>query len=189
MAEIPVEKKSGVAWWVWLLPLLLIALLLWWILDRDDPVETAVAPIASAEAPVVDPLTTPPPVAGTVGTEPAAPAAGPITDIATITGAADATALIGRQVTLTGVPVPAMAGDRTFWVGEGDRRLFVLLPELQPGRPTEDSINVNQGQTVTVSGTLRRAQEMMSGQPIEGLPAGTEVILVADRAEVVTRAG
>ena len=44
MAEIPVEKRSGIPGWVWLLLLLLLlALLAWWLLsDDDDEVETAV---------------------------------------------------------------------------------------------------------------------------------------------------
>lgn len=36
MAEIPVEKKSGKSWLWILLPLLLLGLLLWWILDDDS---------------------------------------------------------------------------------------------------------------------------------------------------------
>ena len=37
MAEIPVEKRSGIPPWVWiLLALLLVGLLAWWLLDDDD---------------------------------------------------------------------------------------------------------------------------------------------------------
>lgn len=36
MAEIPVKKKSGVPFWVWLILLVIIALLAWWILADDD---------------------------------------------------------------------------------------------------------------------------------------------------------
>ena len=40
MATIPVEKKTSTPVWLWLLPLLLLALLAWFLLNRDDD-ETA----------------------------------------------------------------------------------------------------------------------------------------------------
>ncbi len=41
MATIPVEKKAGAPWWLWLLGLLLLALLIWFFfLRNDDEVET-----------------------------------------------------------------------------------------------------------------------------------------------------
>lgn len=179
MAEIPVEKKAGVPWWVWLLGALLLLGLLWWLLGSNDREATETAAVAPVETPVaMEPLP------GTI-----APAAdtGPITDLAMITGAADPAALTGRQVQLTGVPVPEVPGDRTFLVGEGANRLFVFLPEDAPGLPTEDSVNVNPGQRVNLSGTLQPAQTTMNGRPVEGLPAGTTTMLVADRVDVVAR--
>lgn len=57
MAEIPLEKKSGIPGWVWLLlALLLAALLLWWLLADDEEVAVvendtvAAAPIVPAAA-------------------------------------------------------------------------------------------------------------------------------------------
>jgi hypothetical protein len=60
MAEIPVERKSGAPWWLWLIGLLLIIAVLWFWLgraDRDRTVgastpEAATAPASSvANAP------------------------------------------------------------------------------------------------------------------------------------------
>ena len=61
MAEIPVEKKSGIPGWVWLLLLLLLlALLAWWLLGSDDDeVETTVVDndaVAADVATVAAPL-------------------------------------------------------------------------------------------------------------------------------------
>ena len=55
MATIPVEKKAGAPWWLWLLGLLLLALLIWFFFLRGDDDDVAVvddveqvAPVASA---------------------------------------------------------------------------------------------------------------------------------------------
>lgn len=51
MAEIPVEKKSSMAWLWILLALLLLGLLLWWLLGNDDDADVAVVddPIEAVE--------------------------------------------------------------------------------------------------------------------------------------------
>lgn len=191
MAEIPVEKKSGMPLWAWLLLAAVALLLLIWILADNDPepVEAVAVPpaVTSVEQPAVEPTG-----AAAAGAAPAAiggdaAAAGPITDLAVLTGTADLTPMIGRQVQLTSVPVTAMAGDRTFFVGEGSNRLFVLLPETRAGLPTEDSVNVNQGQRVTLSGTLRSAADAVAGTPVEGMPTGTQAMLVADSVQITSR--
>lgn len=197
MAEIPVERKSGMPWWVWLvLAALAIALLIWIFADDDrEAYETAaVAPVAVAPV-STDPVGTVDPVDNTAaatatGTPPPGAQAGttgPITDLAALTAGGDMSAMVGRQVNLTAVPVTQMAGDRTFFVGEGSNRLFVILPEGRPGMPTEDSINVNQGQRVTVSGTIQPAQGSMSGAKIEGLPADAQAVLVAESIQIASR--
>ena len=60
MADIDIERKRGVPWWVWLLALLLVALLVWLLLgamDDDDDIEpvdpVAPAVVAPADSPVV----------------------------------------------------------------------------------------------------------------------------------------
>ena len=52
MATIPVEKKAGVPWWLWLLGLLLLALLIWFFFLRDND-EVAVVDDTEAVVPVV----------------------------------------------------------------------------------------------------------------------------------------
>lgn len=36
MANIDIEKKSGMSMWAWLIPLLIIIALLWWFMSRGD---------------------------------------------------------------------------------------------------------------------------------------------------------
>ena len=68
MAEIPVEKKSSLAWlWV-LLGLILAALILWWLLSGDD--EPEAAGVAGEQT-----------VAGSTIDQPAAAGAGALTSI------------------------------------------------------------------------------------------------------------
>ena len=168
MAEIPVEKKGGMPWWVWLLLALLVAALLWWLLgDDDEPEQVAAAPYEEVAAPADAELitTAPADVGATAGTM-AAGNAGPITDLAAISGATAAAAVAGRQVELNSVPVLEMVSDAGFYVGSSPAdRVYVLLDEQKtPNQPGEGRVNVNKGQTIGLSGTVRSAAD--------GAPAG-----------------
>lgn len=185
MAEIPVERKSGgIPWWVWLLLAALIVGLLIWMFSGDDEAETAAAP-ATAPAVVAPAVETPAPV----GTDVAA--AGPITDLATITGAAGLTSMVGREVQLSGVPVQAVVGDRTFWVGtnEGQRALVVLNEEPTPAQPgVEGRYDVNAGQVIDLTGTIRNINDpAFASGPIEGLPSGQTAVIHAQTLNIVSR--
>jgi hypothetical protein len=80
----------------------------------------------------------------------------PITDVAAIADAKDASSLVGRPVRLDGVPVAAVIADRGFWLGgpraastRGSRRAWT---RARPnGRWTSDK-----GQQRTVSGTVEK---------------------------------
>jgi hypothetical protein len=66
MADIDVQRRSGPSWWAWLLALAALAVLLWlvlaWLGDDD---EAEVAAVDPAAAPVVIPVDTGMPAAGT----------------------------------------------------------------------------------------------------------------------------
>lgn len=184
MAEIPLEKKGGIPWWVWLLLALLVAALLWWLLDdRDEPEQVAaapyeqVAPAADADAVGATPTTTAPaPGAGA--------ASGPITDLAAIAGAAASGEIVGRQVELNGVPVLEMVSDAGFYIGSSPaQRVYVLLDEQKtPNQPGEGRVNVNKGQTVGLSGTVRSAAEGVPSGLV--LPQGVERYIWANSVTV-----
>lgn len=56
MAEIPVHKKSSLAWLWWLLGLLLLALLLWWLLSDDDERDVVAEPVATEQVVPLEPV-------------------------------------------------------------------------------------------------------------------------------------
>ena len=192
MAEIPVEKKNGTPWWVWLLLGLLLLGLLWWLLSDDDEVEAVdtAAPVAvetdtgsvSDDTAMVGATA----AGAAAGTAVGATAGGPITDLATIIGATD-DSLVGREVRLTGVTAGAVPEDAGFYVtGAGGERVWVVLEEVRtPNTPIEGRVDVDQGDTVDIVGTLRSDPAARTGAAIPGptapLPDGVERYIYATR--------
>lgn len=152
MTEIPIERKSkgGVPWWVWLLIGLVIAAVLWWLLTgRDnDRVTPAPAAVTQAELATTEPTD--------VGQDTAA--AGPITDLGTLASSNDRE-VVGRRVRLTNVPAGEVPADAGFWItGDNGAREYVILHEVRtPSTPIEGKIDVNQGDRLDVTGTVRSA--------------------------------
>lgn len=171
MAEIPVEKKSGVNWLAWLLLLLGILALLWFLFSQDDDRDEVVAEPAVVEQPAVVDTTT----AATAGAITTLPAlmAGPLTGMA------------GRQVQLTGVPVESVTGDEAFYIGDSaTNRAYVLFNELPtPNTAQEGNVDVNEDSTVTLSGTVMNASDAPAGKTI---PSGVEAFIMADSVDVVS---
>jgi hypothetical protein len=188
--EIPVQKKSSVPWWLWLIAGLLLLGLIWWLVaslggDSDDVQAAAApeAPPAVAAAPYAEE-----PAQAAAAPTPAGPQE-PITDLTTVFEAADRRALIGREFQLSDVDVLDVVGDRTFWVGEGDRHVFAALREVPPpGWPTDADININSRQTVSIRGTVADASSGdLNGRALQNMPPGTDIVLFAQTAEVLTR--
>jgi hypothetical protein len=151
MARIPVERKQGIPGWLWpllgLVVLVLVGLFLW-SLSQDRQVAGPATTGAGAPAAKRAPTAAAPP----------APAAGaPIADVPI--GQPDKlAALAGKSVQLTNAKVQDVVGDKTFWVGPSDtQRLFVFLEEDGTARQNvEGKVDVNQGQTVTIDGEIRK---------------------------------
>ncbi|MFT4935543.1 MAG: hypothetical protein ACI9LT_002245 [Pseudoalteromonas distincta] len=186
MAEIKVERK-GLPWWAWLIMALIAIALIWWVVaetgdDGDD--------LAAPDVTIVD--TVPAPV---MPMEPAAGGeAGAVTDIDTLLDAEDPAALVGRQVRLEGVQVLEMVGDATFWVGRGgDDRAFVILDEQIPSPPpeVEGRVNVNAGQTVDITGSVRAGGDLPGGDVLDkgdrNAVDGRPIYIWAQSATVATR--
>lgn len=91
----------------------------------------------------------------------------------------------GQRVTLRAVEIQSVVGDRTFWIGRGDRRALVVIPEdgaQGSGRETRERFRP--GQLVTVSGSVPQSRDVPAG--VDG--ADREAILEAgDRVVVATR--
>jgi len=179
MTQIPIEKKSGTAWWIWLIvAAIVIALLIWLFAGRDggnDAVQTSAATAAPA---AIDNSAG----AGAVaGNDAAVPSNGaPITDLATLLNG-PANAVVGRQVRLTNVPAGSVPADAGFWItGEGGKREYVILHEVRtPNTPIEGKIDVNKGDHLDIVGTVRSAADGVPKDaaipgPTKPLPAGVE---------------
>ena len=89
----------------------------------------------------------------------------------------------GREVNLTGVPVSALAGDSTFYIGTAPNRVLVVLEDLGesqsgPGTGADGRFNVDNGDTVSIRGTVRAFDPAMRG---------TSSLADADRTEAMGR--
>ena len=190
MTEIPIEKKGGAAWWIWLiLAAIVIALLIWLFAGRDggnDAVQTSATTTAPA---VADSAAGAGAVPG--NNAPASADGAPITDLATLlNGPADA--VVGRQVRLTNVAAGSVPADAGFWItGEGGKREYVILHEVRrPNTPIEGKIDVDQGDHLDIVGTVRSAAEGVPSDaaipgPTKPLPTGVDQYI---DAQSVTKA-
>ena len=80
----------------------------------------------------------------------------------------DLSAMAGQAVALDRVRVTSLTGDSTFTVGEGAQRTVVVLESLGeaqsgPGDGSDGAFDVNEGDTVTINGTIRAFQRGMRG--------------------------
>ena len=189
MAEMRIQRKSRAPWWLWLLPFVLLLALIWWLASvLADGEDDRIAGAAGLEDPVAVA-----PAAGAPAPQGAA-AGEPITDLAAITGAADARALAGREVRLSGARVGRMIGDATFWIGSGQKRVLVILDQVIPSEPrtVEGRVNVNSGQSVDIQGRLRAADDAppdgVLGAEGRRLLAGQQAYIWADAVQVATPA-
>lgn len=165
--EIPVEKKSSMAWLWILLALILAALLLWWLLDDDDEavVPVAVGTVATAPADVQ---------AGQVATLPEPVAQAPGRTIADVLG--NPSAFVGQSFSQDAVEVASVPTDRGFWIRDGGAQIFALL--TQEG---ESAMNIQPGQRVRISeATLRNAAAMQESRIPETLDQETRRIVEAE---------
>lgn len=176
MADIRVERRTGLGWLWALLALLAIAGLVWWLMDEATERPEPAAPIVAA------PPVQPEPVPAVVAQ--GATAAGPVTTLDAILAAPDPRALAGQPVRLAGIPVQAVPGDAIFMVGpSADRTVRVQLTEVPtPGTPVEGKVNVNPGQIVTIEGTLRSSP---GGANSNDMAAGQDVYILARSVDVV----
>ena len=182
MAEIPVEKKGGIPWWVWLLLALLLLALLFWLLNDDD--DEVVVDDTDEAALVADP--------DDDGLPEVTDAAGAVlTSLALIASTSDGS-LEGREVNLTGVRAGSVPEDAGFWLipaegGTDQDRVWVVLEEVRtPNTPIEGRVDVDEGDLVDVVGVMRSAE---SGAPegaaipgpTAGLPDGIPHYIYASR--------
>lgn len=117
----------------------------------------------------------------------------PVT-VTVILASPDPASMTARRVRLDSVKVQRVTGDKTFWVGpDAGPWLLTVLDEMPtPQTPTEGRVDVNPGNTVTITGMLRQPPAPAVIPSDWNLPpadvdrlAEARLYLVADRVEKV----
>lgn len=162
MAEIPVERKSGVPWWLWPIGLLLIMAALWFWLgraDRDRVVgastpETAAAPASSVANAPPQALNR---AADSASATYSAATGAAVTDLGIYAATTDKVSLAGREAAFTGAKVVRIVGPKTFTVASGGDELLVLIDQdLSSGVGSQGRIDI--GVSVDLKGSFQRLQ-------------------------------
>ncbi len=162
MAEIPVERKSGVPWWLWLVGLLLIISVLWFWLGRNDrdrvvgasTPEAAAAPASSVAYAPTQALN---PAAASAPAMDSAASGAAVTDPGIYAATADKASLAGREAAFTGAKVVRIVGPKTFTVASGSDELLVMIDQdLSSGVGSQGRIDI--GVSVDLKGTFQRLQ-------------------------------
>lgn len=151
MAEIPVQKKTSLAWLWILLAVLLAASLLWWLLSGSNDNE------------VGDPA------------DRVAEAGAPVTDAASLLGA-NAAGLAGREVRLQGVQVQEVEEGRALLVGPGASNALLVVPE---GATIPDGVAA--GDMVDVAGVARPKDALGQNRPTSAGRASGELFVSASK--------
>ncbi len=175
MAEIPVERKGGIPWWVWLLLLLLAAVLVWFMLVDDNDTDVIENDVAVEQVEPID----------TVDTMDMADT-GPITTMDALMAAPLAT-MVGREVSFDSIPVESVTGDMAFYVGENEaNRTYVVFDEVRtPNMVKEGKVDVNPGSLVKINGRIMSANDAMPSGITAKVPTGTDAYIFADTIDVV----
>ena len=142
-----------------------------WDLDRQLEVEYEGKPVLIAKTATM-----------TAGRGDASGASEPITDVLLIIDAPDRPRLAGRRVQLKDVKVRSVVSDRGFWVGPSDdRRLFVRLDEKLDKGAMERKLDVDKGQSRTITGVIREVPGAEEIQRQWGLDASEAAALKNER--------
>jgi hypothetical protein len=167
MAEIPVQKKSSLAWLWIVLAIILVALLIWWFVGNDDN-DDEVDVTSTAE------------VEETIEPEPASvEAATPAAEAGTLAAIlADPDAYYGEEFS-GDVEVGETLTDRGFWVEHEGNRLFAMIVD----QPREVPLDINPGMQLRVSGGMLRRTSSLSD--VDGRALDADTRRIADEQSVI----
>ena len=117
-----------------------------------------------------------------------------IAAISSIVSSSDKAALVGRPVGLSNVTVQRVASDRSFWVGDTEPQLFVVVDAGTLKQATPGAGTVREGQKVTIDGQIKQLPgtrgtvEVTDWGAISDVDAGMlknrEVYVYANRVKV-----
>ncbi len=194
MAQIPVEKKSSMAWLWILLALLLIGALLWWLFaeadDNDVDAYDADETVAAGQLDDADTGNIDTDLDMDAGDMDAAGATVGDAGAATATGIAALAVLgdrIGDTIDFDTVRVNRVVGDAAFTVGTGANETLVMFDEVPtPGTAVEGRFDINPGNTVTFEGEARRIDRSALPASVRAdIDASEEFYLFADNLKKI----
>lgn len=160
MANIPVERKSGLPGWIWILLALVLGLLLFLLLGDGcaDDVDDTVSPPDTTSYVAPTPAVTPGDDLNITG-----PA--DFDQLDSLFARAEREDVIGRSVRLNDVTAYNVTGDSTFYVRSGSNEAFVVLTglgESQSNMGAQDGrYAVREGDVLDVMGRVRALDEAM----------------------------
>lgn len=156
MANIPVEERRGGASWLWwLIGLLLVAGLIWIIVETFDEGETEITAIEQ-----MSPETTPQPLGEA-----------PSVTIGDILARPDD--YIGESFPQTEVNVSSVPTDRGFWIVDEGDSLFAVIIDT----PQEEPKDINPGQMLRIDDGMLRDRSFLPEMPGVPLDQDTERIV------------
>lgn len=164
MAEIPVERKSNMAWLWILLALVLVGLVIWWA-TSDGEEELVADEVVGAETIGADPITPPEPVGLEEGVT-----------IADILGTPND--YIGTNDFQSEVAVSDVPTDRGFWIEDQGNRLFAIIID----NPQEEPKDINSGQQLRISEGMVRDATFLADLP--GAPLDQDTQRIVDEQDV-----
>lgn len=172
MAEIPIEKKGGMPWWIWLVLLLLVAAIAWFLLS-DDEVEVAKNEVVAEQVEMTSPVAN-------------ADGEGPIDTLTSLMAAPLAT-MVGQNVAFDAVPVESVTGDMAFYIGENvQSRAYVVFDEVKtPNLAKEGKVDVNSGSQVAITGNIMSSETPMPEGVNAVIPEGVDAYIFAETIDVV----
>ena len=169
MANIPVERKAGTPWWLWLLGLLLLLALIFFLIEAFDDEPDGDEVVATDPVETVDPIVTP-----------------PVTETALDLSDVYVTRVVSDRAFYV-APGENQTGTET---------LVILNQDLSPGTPgIEGQVDVNDGQRLNLSagrmepiGDENLADLGLSDAEATAVSAGADVVRIDGGAVQVLEA-
>lgn len=164
MAEIPVTKKSSLAWLWILLVLLILALLAWYVFaDNDDDTAGYVADDTVAAATVAG-----------------------VDETAVAQTEQTAALVVGETVKLNGVKVSSLAGDMAFYIEMNGQRVPVFFDQVPtPGTAIEGKYDINAGSVLNLEGEVRSATDTLPADADPSILGDSQNYIFAKSIEMV----
>lgn len=156
MAEIPVEKKSGSAWWMWLVGLLVLLVIIWFIwqmFDRDSRSVNTTTPAAA-----IGTATSSTPTSATGEAQSGNTATGDrVMDAGAYASTSDKLSLVGREAVLSNVRVVRIVGPKSFTLASGSEE-FLVVVDRDLNRAVGTQGQIDKGITINLKGNFQRLQ-------------------------------